>query len=1179
MAGSKPLAITKSAARSVINCPPTDTGSGNVPGRRARPQPVKCTTSMASAFTKFLAFALGLVICGIAAFTVHADDDERLLEGVEYRSVNGKAVIAVRFATVTAYVKHFPASRGNTLEIQLRTPAPRGGGDSIRTEALLAPQSAVIPLAGVSFDGTDSANQLVIIRFTRPMAYKVALDEDQRGLLVTLPEITYLGPDQEMGGGTGRPTLMTLEDLGASKEDEAAGLMASGRAQLAAGNFSEAVRLFSRVLDLPDHSLAKEAEAALLTARAEEKRLAAQLSQVSPLDSRGELVDMPAAETPSTVAAGISGPTRTEAPSEPSPITSEAPSERVATPIPEPSSEPPSAASGPEVARETPIAANPKTAASSPSSTEPTAAAPQPALESASKEKPVPAARPLGPNAEIERQLEFGQVAMDRGDYRTAMRIFSIVVATAAAPYKSQAQTLLAQAEAAADAEPAPADNKPSQAQTWLQQAETALRSGNAKAAASLAQRVMASGEASLQTRAEALLKQARQAEASAVLRKPLSEPDTTAQAPPASAEPTSAEPAAEPNASDPPVGDAAALLEQGMAAMKANQLQTAIDAFSAILTMPVSPETAEAERLLRLAKRQQAERAAGDLRGPIMGEPATLEDVARIMEQGMVALNEADHNRAIVAFTKLTTLPNHPHSKDALEMLGVARQRNNQLAHAKAAFQDYLKKYPEGEDAVRVKQRLADLISSQLKPQDRLPTKGTEAPSSAFKTDVFGSVSQYYYYGLIEVEDFRPGREDEEEETQVREDQNMLISYVTANSRSRSDRYEIRSFLYGTHTVDFIDEEDPQRQGTRMAFSNLYADVKDKKLGLYGRLGRQSSTTAGVLGRFDGLHVAYDWRPKTHFNTAVGFPVNLNDKDSIDFPTSFATFNVEFEEVLKGLDIVPYVSVQQSEGLLDRIGVGEEIRYFSPRGSLFNLLDYEASYGQLNIFLLHGQLNLTKRAIVHLNLDYRNTPLIGTRNALINEIEYRTLEELQEVFTEDEIRGMAEDKTGKSTIATVGGSYSFTEQVQISGDLSWSRQQYSTESITDSPTLVSQEDALTAMLRLTATGLLWGRDMYIIGAAFTAADNYDNSNWLFQTRAPFGEGWAIDGILRLDLREDLKGEKLTRTRPSLKLGYNWKRKVTLEMEGGVEISEYDGNTLNQNSNRTFGTIGYRWNF
>jgi len=1109
---------------------------------------------MASAFNKYVALVLLLGFCA-AAVTVYADDTERFLEAIEYRSVNEKAVIAVRFAAVATYVKHFPAKRGNTLEIQIRTPTHMGAGDSIRTEALLAPQSVVIPLAGVSFDGTDSSNQLVILRFTRPVDYKVVLEEDQRGLLVTLPQITYLGPEQELDGGT--INLMTLEDLGASKEEEAAGLMASGQAQLAAGNYGEAVRLFSRVLDLPDHSLRKEAEAALLTARAEQKRSAAQASEVPPLDTRGELLGVPLPEESAAVAAGASKATPVEGASEPSrAVGAELPPE-VALATPRAPAKPP-ADRPPEAAPEAPAVATPPPAP---------------------KEKSAPAARTAA--GETERQLEFGQVAMNRGDYRQAMRIFSIVLATAAEPYKSQAQSLLAQAEAA-EAQSAAPDAKPSPAQTWLEQAHTALRDGNPPVAAALAQRVITSGEAGLRARAEDLLRQARQAEASALLRKPLSKPDTSAEAAPAAEEAETAKPSAggETAAADLPAGDAAALLERGMAAMKANQLQTAIEAFSAIVAMPVSAETAEAERLLRLAKRQQAERDAGDLRGPIMGEPATLEDVARIMEQGRVALNEGDHNRAIVAFTKLTALPEHPHSKDALELLGVARQRNNQLAHAKAAFQDYLKKYPEGEDAVRVKQRLADLISSQLKPQARLPTKGTEAPSSAFKTDVFGSVSQYYYYGLIEIEDFRPRSEDEEEaENEVREDQNMLISYVTANSRSRSDRYEIRSFLYGTHTVDFLDEEDPRRQGTRVEFSNLYADIKDKKLGLYGRLGRQSSTTAGVLGRFDGLHVAYDWRPQIHFNTAVGSPVNLNDKDSIDFPTTFVTFNVEFEDIFKGLDIVPYVNVQQSEGLLDRLGVGEEIRYFSPRGSLFNLIDYETSYGQLNIFLLHGQLNLSKSAVVHVNLDYRNTPLIGTRNALINETAYLTLEELQADFSDDEIRAMAEDKTGKSSIATVGGSYSFTEQVQLSGDLSWWRQEYSADSLADSPTLLPQEDAVSGTLRLTATGLLWGRDMYILGVGVTAAETYDNTNWLFQTRAPFGEGWAIDGILRLDLREDVKGETLTRTRPSLKLGYNWKRKLTLEVEGGIEISDYGGNTLNQDSSRTFGIIGYRWNF
>ena len=60
--------------------------------------------------------------------------------------------------------------------------------------------------------------------------------------------------------------------------------------------------------------------------------------------------------------------------------------------------------------------------------------------------------------------------------------------------------------------------------------------------------------------------------------------------------------------------------------------------------------------------------------------------------------------------------------SKEAQEYLGLARERNGQLAHAKAEYRIYLAKYPEGEDAQRVRQRLDALVTAYQAPMPGLP-------------------------------------------------------------------------------------------------------------------------------------------------------------------------------------------------------------------------------------------------------------------------------------------------------------------------------------------------------------------------------------------------------------------------------------------------------------------------
>jgi hypothetical protein len=333
------------------------------------------------------------------------------------------------------------------------------------------------------------------------------------------------------------------------------------------------------------------------------------------------------------------------------------------------------------------------------------------------------------------------------------------------------------------------------------------------------------------------------------------------------------------------------------------------------------------------------------------------------------------------------------------------------------------------------------------------------------------------------------------------------------------------------------------------------------------------------VLGRFDGLHVGYDLSPKVHLNAVTGFPVDLSNKDEIQTETVFFGLNTEFEDVIKNLDLIPYATVQQSEGLLDRAAIGGEVRFFDRRGNIFNLTDYDVSYQSLNIFLLHGQLNLSRTSSLYFNLDYRNSPLIFTRNALINQTGVTRLEQLEEDFTEDEIRQQAEDRTGKSSIVTLGGSHSFTEDVQLSGDLTWTQQEYSTQTVSSSPGLAATEDSLLYNLRMTTTGIIGVRDITIFGFGYTDAETYDNTAFTFQNRAPFGTGWQFGSRLRVDLRSDTNGQELQRLRPSVTLNYRWKRSLNIDAEVGVEVSDYSGETNNQDTKRTFGNIGYRWMF
>jgi len=91
---------------------------------------------------------------------------------------------------------------------------------------------------------------------------------------------------------------------------------------------------------------------------------------------------------------------------------------------------------------------------------------------------------------------------------------------------------------------------------------------------------------------------------------------------------------------------------------------------------------------------------------------------MADLMKDANRRLTDGDNAGAIRIYTKVLQSPQHEYSRAALEYLGLARERKGQLAHAKALYKDYLTRYPEGQDADRVRQRLAGLLTARDTPK-----------------------------------------------------------------------------------------------------------------------------------------------------------------------------------------------------------------------------------------------------------------------------------------------------------------------------------------------------------------------------------------------------------------------------------------------------------------------------
>ena len=105
-------------------------------------------------------------------------------------------------------------------------------------------------------------------------------------------------------------------------------------------------------------------------------------------------------------------------------------------------------------------------------------------------------------------------------------------------------------------------------------------------------------------------------------------------------------------------------------------------------------------------AGRQAASRPMARPPGKI--SDADLRIAAAAMDEARAALEKKNFNGAIALLTKVLRYPENKYSAEAQELLGLARQRNGQPDAARAAYEDYLRRYPRGEGAERVQQRLA---------------------------------------------------------------------------------------------------------------------------------------------------------------------------------------------------------------------------------------------------------------------------------------------------------------------------------------------------------------------------------------------------------------------------------------------------------------------------------------
>lgn len=568
-------------------------------------------------------------------------------------------------------------------------------------------------------------------------------------------------------------------------------------------------------------------------------------------------------------------------------------------------------------------------------------------------------------------------------------------------------------------------------------------------------------------------------------------------------------------------------------------------------------------------ARPRPAPAAAPGETPPPRSPQETEDEAVRLLTQARDALRRNDPLAATDALNRVLNLPPTSVSEQAQELIGEAREKNEEFAKARAEYELYLKLYPKGEGADRVRQRLAALPSAAA--AGKAPAR--RAPRQAQpEFTVYGGLSQYYYRGASKFDATlappTPGLKfDQVSLTTV--DQSALISNLDVTARYRRGANDDRLVLRDTHTKNFLpDQADDNR------LSSLYYEHQDLDSLLFARLGRQPGTTGGLLGRFDGAWGRLALTPRVRWNVVAGSPVEF-------FATQrkyvYGT-HLDFGPVAERWNGNLFLIEQRVDGFVDRRGAGGELRYFDTTKNLFALLDYDLVFQSLNIFMLQGNWTDARGTTYTMLLDHRKVPVLQLTNVLPGEAVQSVKALIESGRSEADLRDGAKALTPTSSLLQIGFTHPVTQQFQVGADFRVSNVS-STGASGIIPAAPGTGNVYVYSGQMIRTGLFGASDTGVINVSYLDGATFRGQSWSLNHVLPFFGKWRLDSALRYYTQRTDLDATVKRIAPTFKLAYQVRQTLLLELEGGIEDTRNVAPAQRDRTRRSFFNFGFRWDF
>jgi hypothetical protein len=620
-----------------------------------------------------------------------------------------------------------------------------------------------------------------------------------------------------------------------------------------------------------------------------------------------------------------------------------------------------------------------------------------------------------------------------------------------------------------------------------------------------------------------------------------------------------------------------------------------------------------------RIPRNVDEERARGAPATPPIGdqsavarqpmEPVPLAKVEEVAAQQLAnaraAIARNDPAAAIVFLNNLLDLPANASSAAAQELAGLARERNGDIAKARAEYELYLRLYPTGEAVERIKARIAVLGTAQAASAAVAATAAQTGLTQSTPWQITGGISQNYYTGKSHIEILTPpppGFLAFTQQNLTTTDQHALITNIDVNARKRSETGVDHRFVFrDTYSANFL----PNQKDTER-LSTAYYEIGDRAVGYQGRIGRQSASFA-ILGQFDGIYASYQVKPDIRVNAAAGVPVEYTASTSpifqllrafksdaqlapitpLPFNRSFWAANVEYQAKPEQVGGNVYFVQQYAEGYVDRQAIGLEARYFDARRSGFMLLDYDVAIRGLNIATFQGNMILGTATNVYFLADHRKSPFLQLTSALSAAVSPVTSFPATNVteallntgLSVSDLRNWAKDLAAESNLVSAGVTHPLSQRWQIGADVNMSRLS-SSRGAGATPAQPGTEPTRSYSGQLIGNSILFQNDsavanLNIVHAPTLRAKNLSLnhvSTWLSKLR--------VDLALRYYTQVDMLNTTLKRISPTLRVNYRWLNNLSFEAEAGMEKSQQkDASGGTTDSDRQYFYLGYRWDF